>query len=666
MSYQSEVLADSPDLFLRLDVVPPATNGQTVPDLSGNGLDGTLTFSGSQEAWGHTSLIETDGSSTEFWGYTNAGVAGITGTSRIVVPHDDLISPDGDFTIGAWLEPRADIPSAGDFVLVKKGGACGIGLTYSGGTRFAAFVIDSAGTLYKAIDTSMLVTDHLNESFMVYAVRLGNALALYVNKKLKAVTTITSGLPTKQTTNDFEVHPNTGFYLNERYDEVFFKRAALTATRIGAQYDAARLTIPLRSKLTIRSTLTLDTTQEEVIDFPFSHNFASPFGDGEIPISERLSYFTDVIPSRTDYEQRITLRSHGPSRVLHYQVTPSSARAKAMLDAILFKPAQIYRLPISSDRTPLTADASSGDGTISLETVGRDFEPGSRLRLGTWDDYETCVIDGVTDTDVTIVGTLANDWPAGTPVVPARKARLLQNQIKSHLADHESVQLDFQILSDELSTNRAAAFTPALIYRDEEIFNLERVRVDFLDEVSVEDFRRVNTLDNKTGAIDQFTGDTGTARSIPVRLLVSDQTGKANFFGWLAVRSGQSTPLWIPSYENDLQAVSKSGSTLTIESIGYSQHYNLHSARRDVCFILNDGSFTCRRITDAVDNGDGTETLTFDDSVPTLTDVDRVSWLKYCRLNGDEVEFEWHRASASGKTFLECAVNFRELLTSPD
>jgi hypothetical protein len=665
--YQDAVLADSPAVYLRLDETGTDTDGATWPDSSGNGLDGTQVYSGGGDvARGYTSPIETDGSSREFFGWSNPNPP-LTGTSQIYVPNDSLIQPSNDFTVEAWIRPYYGMYAAVDIGLVSKVGSCGIQYAFSGGyERFAGFVIDSAGTRWRAIDTSFDFTNYIGTSFYIVVTRLGNTLTFWVNAKLRATTVITSGLSTKVTTNSFFVHhEGASHFAGARYDEAALYTHALTPTRIQAHYDAARLVLPLRSRLSIRSTLTLAANQETPVDFPFDHNFAQPFGDGQIPIAERLSYFTDVIPSRTDYEQRITLRSHGPSRTLHYQVTPSSPRARAILNAVLYKPAQLYNVPISSDRTPLTADAITGESTILLDTVGRDFEPGSQLRLGTWDNNETCVIDTVSDTEIGIVGTLANDWPTGTSVRPVRKARLIQNKIRSHLADHETDSMDFQIVSSELSTTRASAFTPALTYRDEEIFSLEKVRVDFLDEISIEDFRRVNTLDNKTGAFEQFSGDTGTARSIPVRLLYSDRSGMADFFGWLDVRMGQSTPLWIPSYENDLQAVSKSGSTLTIDSIGYTQRYNLHSARRDVCFILNDTTFTCRRITATVDNGNGTETLTFDGAVPTLADVKRISWLKYARLQGDEIEIEWHRASASGRSLLETTIMFRELLSSP-
>ncbi len=668
--YQDAVLADSPVLYLRLDEIGPDVDGATWPDSSGNGLDATQVYNvGTEVCRGQTSPIETDGSSRAFRGLTNRGYphTGLVDVSRLYVPNDSLIQPSGDFTLETWINATVGLPSATTRGMVLKTNCFGITFAFaSPGTRIAGFCNDTSGTLFSVYDPSFVLDDFLGVWFYVVLVRLGNTLSLYINKNLRATTTITSGLGTKQTTDEFQVQSSSLAALEAIHDEVAIYDYALTATRIRAHYDAARLAHQARARLIIRSTLTIDTTQEELVDFPFAHNFAAPFGDGQVPISERLSYFTDVIPSRTDYEQRITLRAHGPSRILHYQITPSSPRQKAMLNAALFKPAQTYLVPISSDRTPLTADASTGASTIELDTIGRDFEPGSRLRLGTWDDNETVVIDTVSATEIEIVGTLANDWPAGTPAVPIRKARIVKNQIKSHLADHESDMLEFQIVSSELSNNRAAAFTPALTYGSEEIFNLEKVRVQWLDEVTIEDFRRVNTLDNKTGAFEQFSGDTGTARSIPVRLLYSTRSGMADFFGWLATRQGQSTPLWVPSLENDFQAVSKSGATLTIQSIGYTQHYNLHSARRDVCFVLNDETFTCLRITAAVDNLDGTETLTFNGSVPTLAGVNRISWLKYCRLQSDEIELEWHRASARGDTILTTTIGFRELLVSPD
>lgn len=69
MSYESEILADSPTIYHRLDQGGFGVNGETVPDISGNSLDSQLIFtSTNQPAWGHASPIETDSASREFWG----------------------------------------------------------------------------------------------------------------------------------------------------------------------------------------------------------------------------------------------------------------------------------------------------------------------------------------------------------------------------------------------------------------------------------------------------------------------------------------------------------------------------------------------------------------------------------------------------------------------
>jgi len=151
VSYPSEVLADSPALYYRLDNAGVGVNGEQVPDLSGNDLHGKLVFSGSQAPWGLPSPIETDPASHEFWGYTNAGGYGFSGTSRITRSNDALLQPGGNFWVETWLRPMTNIPLAGDFIMAGKSGSCGVMETYNLGSRIGGFVFDTAGTLWKSI-----------------------------------------------------------------------------------------------------------------------------------------------------------------------------------------------------------------------------------------------------------------------------------------------------------------------------------------------------------------------------------------------------------------------------------------------------------------------------------------------------------------------------------
>jgi hypothetical protein len=100
--YQTEVLADTPAKYHRLDMVGAASNGDVIPDLSGNDLDAELVFTGQTpapfEPYGYASPVETDPSSREFWGYTDASIYGmpLNGVSRIRSSTDALIEPSGD------------------------------------------------------------------------------------------------------------------------------------------------------------------------------------------------------------------------------------------------------------------------------------------------------------------------------------------------------------------------------------------------------------------------------------------------------------------------------------------------------------------------------------------------------------------------------------------
>jgi hypothetical protein len=121
MSYESVKLAQAPVIYNRLDVAGFGVDGESVPDLSGNDLHATLAFDGDAPAWGHTSPIETDAASREFWGYTNASIYGFSGDSTISRANDALMGLGGgkDFTVGEWLRPMADLPTAADFAIVQ-------------------------------------------------------------------------------------------------------------------------------------------------------------------------------------------------------------------------------------------------------------------------------------------------------------------------------------------------------------------------------------------------------------------------------------------------------------------------------------------------------------------------------------------------------------------
>ena len=126
-------------------------------------------------------------------------------------------------------------------------------------------------------------------------------------------------------------------------------------------------------------------------------------------------------------------------------------------------------------------------------------------------------------------------------------------------------------------------------------------------------------------------------------------------------RQGKQNPAWIASEENNFNVIARTAGTITIDRVGYTTLYNVHSARQHVAFKKADGSVVYKMITAAVDNGNGTETLSID-TPPVLADIVKTSYLRVCTAP-DQFELRYHRDGADFIT--SCEFVMTELLTTP-
>lgn len=136
-----------------------------------------------------------------------------------------------------------------------------------------------------------------------------------------------------------------------------------------------------------------------------------------------------------------------------------------------------------------------------------------------------------------------------------------------------------------------------------------------------------------------------------------------DFVWWLAERRGRFAPCWVPTWRRDLTLHTAAGSSdtdLVIEWIDYTSVMFPHESRRHIAAIVpGSGVYTVvpRRITNAVDNGDGTETITIESAFgQALTTKSVLSFLVLCRLAEDEVTIHWFHPNAA-----EARTRFVEL-----
>ena len=106
-SFEDKVLAFT-RVFLRLDKTGTDSDADSWPDSAVSNHDGIQIYTGATEpARGHTSPVETDGSSRAFEAWVNAGIESLAGESRIRVPNDSDFDAPGDFTLIQFLRPLA-------------------------------------------------------------------------------------------------------------------------------------------------------------------------------------------------------------------------------------------------------------------------------------------------------------------------------------------------------------------------------------------------------------------------------------------------------------------------------------------------------------------------------------------------------------------------------
>lgn len=132
------------------------------------------------------------------------------------------------------------------------------------------------------------------------------------------------------------------------------------------------------------------------------------------------------------------------------------------------------------------------------------------------------------------------------------------------------------------------------------------------------------------------------------------------FRDFVTARRGMAVPFWVPTWREDLTLAAPIGpaiTTVTIQDIGYSESYFATLARRYIAIMFSDGTFYYRKILGAVDNGNGTETLTIDDVLGVDVPIDTlISFLLFCRLSDDEVSITWVTSQVA-----EATLTFTEL-----
>src|SRR5690606_38508364 len=139
--------------------------------------------------------------------------------------------------------------------------------------------------------------------------------------------------------------------------------------------------------------------------------------------------------SHVGVEQRVRLRAE-PRRSFEYRVLLGSDQARVQMENRLISwQARVYGLPVWTDASITASAIPAGATSLAVSTANKDFVVGGIVGLVNGLRSEFAEITAVTANSVTLNDPIADDWPAGTKIVPVRSARVQNDLGVAYLTD---------------------------------------------------------------------------------------------------------------------------------------------------------------------------------------------------------------------------------------
>jgi hypothetical protein len=372
-------------------------------------------------------------------------------------------------------------------------------------------------------------------------------------------------------------------------------------------------------------------------------SIAPEWGEG---MEETLEYLTDVLRSYSDTEQRRALRQL-PRRAMRFRALTLNARDAAGMESLIWGwQNQPFGVPWWPDAQPLLSDIAAGTFVIPVETADRQFAAGGLVTI--WADeytFEALSVVTVNPDSVTVSSPTLFAWTGGprTRVIPVFLCRLPAAVDVSRFSS-EIDQVDLNFIGESGQPSPAPTTAPAQFKG----FDVLEIPPNWANAPLKRSYKRsMVTIDPKVGPIEVIDkgGSALVGQEFPWWL--DTHPVVTAFRAFILRRFGQLNPFWIPTWDQDLvlaEDVGSADSGITIESEFYSRFFFPNEARRFIAFIPIDGSGNVYlKVIGAIDNLDGTETLTLEAPVgknfPAASTM--VSFLTLARLEADRVSIKW-------------------------
>jgi len=332
---------------------------------------------------------------------------------------------------------------------------------------------------------------------------------------------------------------------------------------------------------------------------------------------------------------------------LDNKIQMSEDNERSFIQASLWRDIDsLWNIPIISDKTLLTAQASSGQKIIAVsETDYRHFYDGRQAVLidpDDWENYEIVSIDTVdSSTQITVVDNLVSTWPASTEIYPLYPCRIPKNQIReSRFKGIESIEITGQ---EAFETQRDFTYTlPTIDTNVYPVYNSLNLFLHCPRPPVKETYRFDYTLFGNIGLKTSFSTFDATRIMFDREFQLTAKKDIYDLLDFFDAKQGKLGTFYTPTWINDFvinAAAGPSDTTLTTKKIYLTESEIIN---RHVYIQLPDKTYVTRQITARPSE----TSITIDSAIGTaITSADLrqtlISFLYETRFNQDDISIEY-------------------------
>jgi len=380
----------------------------------------------------------------------------------------------------------------------------------------------------------------------------------------------------------------------------------------------------------------------------------------EKPVTEQLSWRSDIMRSRDQSEQRHSLRVI-PRQVVSFDYKPQTEQNRAALRNVL-KKSQFLQLGVPEwwDERPIlnpsVADIAPGATVIPCNPDNAMFFADRSALILLPDDtfFDVSIISVQPGVSVTLDQATTFAIPLNSAILPLATGFLMGSPALSDwVVNLDKTSLNFEFFSTEDIAFTEAEFQANTFFEKHPVDSL-LVMTDpnFVDGVTFSHqlVQDRTIVDSGVGRVDVNLVD---AVGIPIRGKGVTIHSREDIWQWkqlLHFLRGSFKQFYLPTFQRDLPVTDAgydlSSSSILIEDIGLTE-IGFLPPFRDIFIQIGDPKADrhfVRRITNIIDNGNGTETV-FLNAAPQgpvevipRSDV-LISHAILCRIEGDVATF---------------------------